>query len=580
MSNDFEIQSYPLTVRTNRERVTAFLAANGLRLDALDYYAVVTAVGDDQILAGGGLDKDIIKCIAVSDTLRDEGISATLVSHLMSIAMSRQYEAVKVFTKPSNQKIFESLGFHLLAEAPKAILLENGLSGWLTYERYLKSLRREGKSGLIVMNANPFTRGHRFLISQAARQVDTLFIIPVKEDRSEFSYAERKAMLEAGCSDFENVIVCEGSDYIISAATFPTYFLKELDEAATTQMSLDLSLFAKRVAPALGAKIRFVGSEPLDAMTQRYNELMHEILPLEGISVVEIARLSEEDRAISASAVRAALDEGKFSEAAPKVNPTTIPYLLAKLATMALQSELDTSPKPGLVDTIDAGAHQDMDYNLMCRSIRALHPHFVALAQLGYQEKLPTSEEIRRLGLEAEREMLLATDNVNTHKGALFAMGLVLIAAAHNYYIHGVIQEQPLRADICRLAADFPAPQGTHGDAVRRQYNVGGALAQAAAGYTDLFADWLPYLRKLKGDTFAAHKTLLYIMTTLDDTNILHRKGAQVASEVKEEARTLLSNFSEAALIKLNQRYIKENISPGGSADILSLTFLLNAILS
>ena len=142
MSNDFEIQSYPLTVRTNRERVTAFLAANGLRLDALDYYAVVTAVGDDQILAGGGLDKDIIKCIAVSDTLRDEGISATLVSHLMSIAMSRQYEAVKVFTKPSNQKIFESLGFHLLAEAPKAVLLENGLSGWCTYERYLKSLRR------------------------------------------------------------------------------------------------------------------------------------------------------------------------------------------------------------------------------------------------------------------------------------------------------------------------------------------------------------------------------------------------------------------------------------------------------
>lgn len=580
MSNDFEIQSYPLTVRTNRERVTAFLAANGLRLDALDYYAVVTAVGDDQILAGGGLDKDIIKCIAVSDTLRDEGISATLVSHLMSIAMSRQYEAVKVFTKPSNQKIFESLGFHLLAEAPKAVLLENGLSGWLTYERYLKSLRREGKSGLIVMNANPFTRGHRFLISQAARQVDTLFIIPVKEDRSEFSYAERKAMLEAGCSDLENVIVCEGSDYSISAATFPTYFLKELDEAATTQMSLDLSLFAKRIAPALGAKIRFVGSEPLDAMTQRYNELMHELLPLEGISVVEIARLSEEDRAISASAVRAALDEGKFSKAAPKAFPTTIPCLLAKLATMALQSELDTSPKPGLVDTIDAGAHQDMDYNLMCRSIRVLHPHFVALAQLGYQEKLPTSEEIRRLGLEAEREMLLATDNVNTHKGALFAMGLVLIAAAHNYYIRGVIQEQPLRADICRLAADFPAPQGTHGDAVRRQYNVGGALAQAAAGYTDLFADWLPYLRQLKGDTFAAHKTLLYIMTTLDDTNILHRKGAQVAFEVKEEARALLSNFSEAALIKLNQRYIKENISPGGSADILSLTFLLNAILS
>lgn len=580
MSNDFEIQSYPLTVRTNRERVTAFLAANGLRLDELDYYAVVTAVGDDQILAGGGLDKDIIKCIAVSDTLRDEGISATLVSHLMSIAMSRQYEAVKVFTKPSNQKIFESLGFHLLAEAPKAVLLENGLSGWYTYERYLKSLRREGTSGLIVMNANPFTRGHHFLITQAARQVDTLFVIPVKEDRSEFSYAERKAMLEAGCRNIGNVIVCEGSDYSISAATFPTYFLKELDEAATTQMNLDLNLCAKRIASALGAKIRFVGSEPLDAMTQRYNELMHEILPLEGISVVEMARLSEGDRAISASAVRTALAEGKFSEAAPKVYPTTIPYLLAKLATMALQSELDTSPKPGLVDQIDAGAHQDMDYDVMCRSIHALHPHFVALAQLGYQEKLPTSEEIRRLGLEAEREMLLATNNVNTHKGALFAMGLVLIAAAHNYYIHGVIQEQSLRTAICRLASDFPAPKGTHGAAVRRQYNVGGALAQAAAGYPDLFNNWLPYLRQLKGDTFAAHKTLLYIMTTLDDTNVLHRKGAQVASEVKEEARTLLSDFSEVALIKLNQRYIKENISPGGSADILSLTFLLNAILS
>lgn len=102
------------------------------------------------------------------------------------------------------------------------------------------------------MNANPFTKGHRYLVETASKMVDNLYIIVVKEDKSLFSYQERKSMIEQGTKDIENVVVCKGSDYAISAATFPTYFLKELTDATDTHITLDLDLFSTYIAPALG----------------------------------------------------------------------------------------------------------------------------------------------------------------------------------------------------------------------------------------------------------------------------------------------------------------------------------------
>ena len=603
--NRHYISEAPLSLNSVRRRVEAFLAANGLRLAPLDRYVVVTRDEDgDEILAGGGLDGNIIKCVAVSESARSEGLMNILVSRLIAIAREEGRESVKAFTKPENEGIFKSLGFALIASSPNAILMENGRGGLPEYRKYLESLARPGRNGAIVMNANPFTKGHRYLVEQAASQVDNLYVIVVKEDRSRFPYVERKAMIEAGCAGLDNVVVCEGSDYAISAATFPTYFLKKLDDATDTQIALDLDLFVNHIAKPLGVTVRFAGSEPEDALTRRYNELMAEILPGTSVAVVrqahqpdpelvkgsalrqarrpidfvEIPRLEQNGNPISATSLRRALDKGNLKEAMEYIPKSTVPYLVADLAERALRLELDTTPKPGLVDRQDNGAHKDMDYALMSKSISALRPYLTRLAVESAKDIDPA--KIKEVGIEAEKAMLKATGGVNTHKGALFCIGLSVAAASCLACSTGAVEAYSFKELVSRAASEIPSAQGTHGAEAKRSFKAVGALENARAAYPELFADWLPYYRSLEGDPFRCHKALLHIMTTLDDTNILHRRGAEGLAHAEAEAARLLEDFSESGLSSLNKDFIRENISPGGSADMLSLTIFIESIIN
>ncbi|MEF2597695.1 MAG: [citrate (pro-3S)-lyase] ligase [Bacteroidales bacterium] len=587
--NRHYISEAPLSLNSVRRRVEAFLAANGLRLAPLDRYVVVTRDEDgDEILAGGGLDGNVIKCVAVSESARSEGLMNILVSRLIAIAREEGRESVKAFTKPENEGIFKSLGFALIASSPNAILMENGRGGLPEYRKYLASLARPGRNGAIVMNANPFTKGHRYLVEQAASQVDNLYVIVVKEDRSRFPYVERKAMIEAGCAGLDNVVVCEGSDYAISAATFPTYFLKKLDDATDTQIALDLDLFVNHIAQPLGVTVRFAGSEPEDALTRRYNELMAEILPGTSVAVVrqarrpidfvEIPRLEQKGKPLSATSLRRALDKGGFKEAMEYIPKSTVPYLVADLAERALRLELDTTPKPGLVDRQDNGAHKDMDYALMSKSISALRPYLTRLAVESAKDIDPA--KIKEIGIEAEKAMLKATGGVNTHKGALFCIGLSVAAASCLACSTGAVEAYSFKELVSRAASEIPSARGTHGAEAKRSFKAVGALENARAAYPELFTDWLPYYRSLEGDPFRCHKTLLHIMTTLDDTNILHRRGEEGLALAKSEAARLLEDFSESGLSSLNKDFIRENISPGGSADMLSLTIFINSIIN
>lgn len=603
--NRHYISEAPLSLNSVRRRVEAFLTANGLRLAPLDRYVVVTRDEDgNEILAGGGLDGNVIKCVAVSESARSEGLMNILVSRLIAIAREEGRESVKAFTKPENEGIFKSLGFGLLASAPKAILMENGRGGLPEYRKYLASLARPGRNGAIVMNANPFTKGHRYLVEQAASQVDNLYVIVVKEDRSRFPYVERKAMIEAGCAGLDNVVVCEGSDYAISAATFPTYFLKKLDDATDTQIALDLDLFVNHIAQPLGVTVRFAGSEPEDALTRRYNELMAEILPETSVAVVrqdhqpdselvegsavrqarrpidfvEIPRLEQNGNPISATSLRRALDKGNLKEAMEYIPKSTVPYLVADLAERALRLELDTTPKPGLVDRQDNGAHKDMDYALMSKSISALRPYLTRLAVESAKDIDPA--KIKEIGIEAEKAMLKATGGVNTHKGALFCIGLSVAAASCLACSTGAVEAYSFKELVSRAASEIPSARGTHGAEAKRSFKAVGALENARAAYPELFTDWLPYYLSLEGDPFRCHKTLLHIMTTLDDTNILHRRGAEGLAHAEAEAARLLEDFSESGLSSLNKDFIRENISPGGSADMLSLTIFIESIIN
>lgn len=621
-----EIQTLNPTAPRQRQRIEAFLKRNGLRFDDMHYYAAITD-DDGEMIAGGGLKGNVIKCVAVDDAHKGEAIANTLISHLIAHANEEGHSNVMLFTKPKNRQLFESLSFRLLAEAPEAVLMETGIGGINNTVEALKKIREESEKykeynkeckedskecneeektnlntttpqhlntttprrGVVVMNCNPFTLGHRYLIEQAAKQVERLFVMVVREDCSLFSYAERKAMVEQGVAHLENVTVIDGSEYAISQATFPTYFLKRLDDAADTQMLLDLDLFRRHIAPALGATVRFVGTEPTDRLTRRYNQLMHEVLA----DVRETARLEKEGNAVSASRVRKAMEQGDMSTIRQLVPPTTLPYIIAHLATQALQAELDTTPKPGLVDKDYNGAHRDMDYALMQRSIDTLHPYFVQLALLGCADALPTHTSIRDIGIEAEKAMLSATNGVNTHKGALFSMGLAVVAAAHEE------NTDSLQTTIKALAACFPDTNGTHGSKAKLLSKgttaIKGALDNAREGYEMLFAEWLPFYieRRKEHDAYTLHKTLLRIMCDLDDTNVIYRTDLATAEKVKQEARALLDSFSKAhtaedkekriaaellALKDMDKRYTARNISPGGAADMLSLTIFIGSI--
>ena len=699
-----EIQTLNPATPRQRQRIEAFLKRNALRIDDMNYYAAMLD-DDGEMIAGGGLKDDVIKCVAVDDAHKGEAIANTLVSHLISHANQEGYGCIKLFTKPKNRQLFESLSFRLLAEAPEAILMETGIGGISNtvealkkikeesekYKEYNKECKEDNKEckednkeckedskeckeeektnlntttpqhlntsylntttpqhlntsylntstpqhlntsylntstpqhlnttpprgGVVVMNCNPFTLGHRYLIEQAAKQVERLYVMVVREDCSLFAYTERKAMVEQGVADIENVSVIDGSDYAISRATFPTYFLKRLDDAADTQMLLDLDLFRRHIAPALGATVRFVGTEPTDQLTRRYNQLMHEALK----DVREINRLEKDGNAVSASRVRKAMEEGDMNTIRQLVPPTTLPYIIAHLATQALQTELDTTPKPGLVDKDNNGAHRDMDYALMQLSINTLHPYFVRLAFLGFADTLPSHTVIRDAGIEAEKAMLEATNGVNTHKGALFSMGLAVVAAAYeekkaaaNKEERGKEREEEylssLQLTIKTLAASFPDTSGTHGSKAKQLSNgtttIKGALDNAREGYEKLFAEWLPFYneRRKSHDAHALNKTLLRIMCDLDDTNVIYRTNVVTAEEVKQEARALLASFEEAyaaedkekcasaieekcasaellALKDMDRRYTERNISPGGAADMLSLTVFIGSI--
>ena len=606
------------TIPRQRRQIEMFLQTNGLRYDDVDYYAAIVDESSDEMIAGGGLKGSVIKCVAVAEGHKGEAVANVIVSHLIAKANAEGCQCVKLYTKPDNRQLFESLSFRLIAESPNAILMETGVGG---IEKYSEELRVKSEElgvkseelknnesvvlnarkpiGVIVMNANPFTLGHRFLVEQSSELVERLYVVVVREDCSMFSYNERKAMVSQGVRDIGNVVVVDGSDYAVSAATFPTYFLKQLSDATDTQIILDLDLYRRRIAPALGATIRFFGSEPTDPLTRRYNELMHQQLGEEHVH--EIQRKQQEGSAISASRVRKAMMEGCLWDAIQLVPPTTIPYIIGHLASMALQAELDTTPKPGLVDRNDNGAHRDMDHALMQRSIQALHPYFVRLAQLGFNGKQPCHDEIVNIGIEAEREMFKATGGVNTHKGALFSIGLAAVALAGEAFSRitqaercGTMayndvnskQIQYLSNSIASLARLFPDTNGTHGSKAKANNILKGALDNAREGYTQLFKAWLPFYidRIAEGENYALHKTLLRIMCDLDDTNIVYRTSMETMQEVKTEARQMLDasrnivNF-EAALQAMNTDYIHRNISPGGSADMLSLVAFLSCIV-
>lgn len=575
MNPDVEIREIPLSVASRRAEAERLLTDCGLHPDLPPLYLGVYD-GDDRLLAGAGLDGNVVKCVAVREETRGEALINPLFSQLLVTARMNGHRNVSVYTKPEHRRLFESLAMHYVGGGSKAILLESDARGIAAYCDRLRRIATEAggqRRGVVVMNCNPLTIGHHYLIKQAAQCVDRLFVIPVTEDRSMFATAQRVRMIEECCAEFNNVTVCPGSGYSISRATFPSYFLKEISDATEAHIELDCDIFRRHIAPALGATVRFVGTEPTDGLTALYNKKMRENL---GIEVREIERLDRGGVAVSASRLRRGISDPSEGNPLVTAHRASRPCVLAAMARQALVAELETTPKPGLVDLSDNGSHRDMDARVMRKGIEALVPWFEKLARAGVAGM--SAEQTRGLGIEAEKAMYDATGGVNTHKGALFSMGLMIYAAAASLHRSGKVTEEDLSNGISGLARSFSEAEGTHGDKVRRQGGRNGALELARTGYRDLFAHWLPAYRSFGADAYAPHRTLLVIMSTLNDSNVAYRAGMQTMEDVKREAAGMLASFSREGLERMNGRFKERDISPGGCADMLALTMLAHSL--
>ena len=333
----YDIQKIQLASSWDRSALESLLQSQGLRLDhdVETAFGVYETSGEEPKLVGCGCAAGaLLKCFALLPQLRGQNLLGRLVSALTQDRFAAGYYDLMVITRAHNETLFVNSGFWTVAKTEQLVLLENQPDGPARFTAPMVLPGDEDRSvGAIVMNCNPFTKGHLALITYAASRCSLLHIFVVEEDRSLFPFEVRMRLVKEGTAHLPNVKVHPSGPYMISSATFPTYFLKKSEDAARIQSELDITLFASRIAPLFHITKRFAGEEPLDPVTRDYNEAMIRLLPQYSISFIKIARTTAETpegrpEVISASKVRKLLAEtGVTEEVLQLVPPCTAPDL-------------------------------------------------------------------------------------------------------------------------------------------------------------------------------------------------------------------------------------------------------------
>nr|WP_312577855.1 [citrate (pro-3S)-lyase] ligase [Sedimentibacter sp.] len=325
-----EIRRINLNRNNERQEVNNFLINQGLLLENDVDYTIAVYKNDD-IIGTGSLSGNVLKCIAIDSDYQGESISNKIVSFLITEQFNRGNTHLFIFTKPKYKDLFIDLGFsEIISVDGKVSLLENDPRGITKYVEMLKSQKIKGSIvSSIVMNCNPFTLGHQYLVEEASKNSDIVHLFVVWEDKSIFSKDVRLKLVKEGTKHLKNVFIHLGKDYIISNSTFPSYFIKEKNSVVNIHAMLDLKIFGEFIAPSLGINRRYIGEEPNDPVTYEYNFEMKKILPQYNIDVVEIPRLVKKGLVISASEVRKAIKLNKIELLKQLVPLTTYEYLLS-----------------------------------------------------------------------------------------------------------------------------------------------------------------------------------------------------------------------------------------------------------
>ncbi len=322
----------------DRKKVENFLELHNLSLDKDVEYTVVLEE-EDKIIGTASIAGNVLKCMAVDENYQGLGISNKIITKLIEQQMINGRNHLFIFTKPIYRMQMKDFGFdEVVTIEDKVSLLDNDISSIKKFTDgiKLKLTKKIEKLSLneneinistIVMNANPFTKGHRYLAEYAAAKSDIVLVFVVKENKSRFSFDVRLECVKEGLKDIKNVLVCEGGSYIISNSTFPSYFLKEQKIINDTYAKLDATIFAKYIAKELNIKKRYLGEEALDRATKNYNENIREIFSKHSIDVEIIPRKKNEHGVISASNFRKLLDENKIKELEEIVPKSTLEIL-------------------------------------------------------------------------------------------------------------------------------------------------------------------------------------------------------------------------------------------------------------
>lgn len=332
LTNSYLEEGFPFRGR-KLAKMSRFLEQSGLTYDEQITYSVLLCREDGTVIGCGSRHENTLKCIALDETCQGEGLLQRIITQLIKQANTCGYSHLFLFTKPEYEIIFGDMGFYPITHTDSMLLMENrqnGICGYLEQELARHPGKDAENTGAIVMNANPFTLGHRYLAETAARACELLHVFVLSADASEFPADIRLRLVEEGCADLKNVVVHGSSEYLISHATFPDYFLKDKAAASDKAAELDLKIFAEYFRDAFHITKRFVGEEPFSPVTKAYNEQMKRLLPGYGIQVTEIPRKSASDIVISATLVREHFLAGDFASIKPLVPESTYRYLTSR----------------------------------------------------------------------------------------------------------------------------------------------------------------------------------------------------------------------------------------------------------
>lgn len=363
---DYYISQISHTDKTAIQGVTALLNVEGIRLDAnLDY---TCGMYDDEmnIIATGSCFGNTLRCLAVSSEHQGEGLMNQIISHLIEVQFERGNTHLFLYTKCSSAKFFGDLGFYEIARIDgQIVFMENRRTG---FKNYLKKLEESSalqlqtltkdtsantatlqsdnalpdtstadrKIAALIMNANPFTLGHQYLVEKATRENDLLHLFIVSEDASLVPFKVRKQLVMEGTAHLDNICYHDSGPYIISNATFPSYFQKDENAVIESHAMLDLTIFTE-IAQTLGINRRYVGEEPTSLVTGIYNNIMSEKLPENGIECIIVPRKTDGKKAISASTVRQAIKDNDVDTLKKLVPESTLRYFESKEAKEVIE---------------------------------------------------------------------------------------------------------------------------------------------------------------------------------------------------------------------------------------------------